>query len=70
MSELIDVCIQLKQTSKYKYIISFKHIYKDLCSSVVIVADESLAINVLCGVTAGVVSSTIANPTDVLKVRH
>ncbi|XP_025079624.1 kidney mitochondrial carrier protein 1-like isoform X2 [Pomacea canaliculata] len=31
--------------------------------------DESLAINVLCGVTAGVVSSTIANPTDVLKVR-
>lgn len=30
---------------------------------------ESLAINVGCGVTAGVISSSIANPTDVLKVR-
>ncbi|KAL8595989.1 hypothetical protein ACOMHN_018301 [Nucella lapillus] len=31
--------------------------------------DETLAVNVLCGITAGVVSSSIANPTDVLKVR-
>ncbi|KAK7486487.1 hypothetical protein BaRGS_00022288 [Batillaria attramentaria] len=31
--------------------------------------DETLAVNVICGVTAGVVSSSIANPTDVLKVR-
>ncbi|XP_059155340.1 kidney mitochondrial carrier protein 1-like isoform X2 [Physella acuta] len=32
-------------------------------------ADETLAVNVLCGVIAGSVSSSIANPTDVLKVR-
>ncbi|XP_071949382.1 kidney mitochondrial carrier protein 1-like [Antedon mediterranea] len=31
--------------------------------------DESLAINVLCGIAAGIISSSIANPTDVLKVR-
>ncbi|XP_061654113.1 kidney mitochondrial carrier protein 1-like isoform X4 [Phyllopteryx taeniolatus] len=31
--------------------------------------DETLATNVLCGVLAGVVSSSIANPTDVLKIR-
>lgn len=31
--------------------------------------DENLFINVCCGMFAGVVSSTIANPTDVLKVR-
>lgn len=31
--------------------------------------DESLPINVFCGVVAGIVSSAIANPTDVLKVR-
>ena len=30
---------------------------------------ESLGINIVCGVTAGVVSSAIANPTDVVKVR-
>ncbi|XP_070173453.1 kidney mitochondrial carrier protein 1-like [Littorina saxatilis] len=30
--------------------------------------DETLAVNVICGITAGVVSSSIANPTDVLKV--
>jgi len=28
-----------------------------------------LLINVLCGVVSGVISSAIANPTDVLKVR-
>ncbi|XP_055868352.1 kidney mitochondrial carrier protein 1-like isoform X2 [Biomphalaria glabrata] len=32
-------------------------------------AEETLAINVLCGVVAGMTSSSIANPTDVLKVR-
>ncbi|XP_078736336.1 kidney mitochondrial carrier protein 1-like [Lampetra fluviatilis] len=31
--------------------------------------DETLPVNVLCGVLSGVVSSTIANPTDVLKIR-
>jgi len=30
---------------------------------------ETLATNVVCGVVAGITSSTIANPTDVLKVR-
>ncbi|XP_035828679.1 kidney mitochondrial carrier protein 1 isoform X2 [Aplysia californica] len=32
-------------------------------------ANETLAINVFCGVVAGITSSTIANPTDVLKIR-
>jgi len=32
-------------------------------------ADETLATNVFCGVVAGILSSTMANPTDVLKVR-
>ncbi|XP_033117942.1 kidney mitochondrial carrier protein 1-like [Anneissia japonica] len=31
--------------------------------------DETLAVNVLCGIAAGIISSSIANPTDVLKVR-
>lgn len=31
--------------------------------------EESLLINVLCGVLSGVISSSIANPTDVLKIR-
>ncbi|CAL1544427.1 unnamed protein product [Lymnaea stagnalis] len=31
--------------------------------------NETLAVNVLCGVIAGMTSSAIANPTDVLKVR-
>ncbi|XP_013383541.1 kidney mitochondrial carrier protein 1-like [Lingula anatina] len=31
--------------------------------------DESLLVNVFCGIVAGVVSSSLANPTDVLKVR-
>uniref|UniRef100_A0A1Y1N499 Mitochondrial uncoupling protein Bmcp n=1 Tax=Photinus pyralis TaxID=7054 RepID=A0A1Y1N499_PHOPY len=31
--------------------------------------NESVALNVACAVTAGAVSSAIANPTDVLKVR-
>lgn len=31
--------------------------------------DESLPINIFCGVVAGIVSSSVANPTDVLKVR-
>ncbi|XP_078403038.1 brain mitochondrial carrier protein 1 [Cetorhinus maximus] len=30
--------------------------------------DETLLVNILCGILAGVVSSSIANPTDVLKV--
>lgn len=32
--------------------------------------DETLMINVLCGILSGVISSSIANPTDVLKVIH
>ncbi|XP_069749874.1 brain mitochondrial carrier protein 1 isoform X2 [Narcine bancroftii] len=31
--------------------------------------DEALLVNVFCGIIAGVVSSSIANPTDVLKIR-
>ncbi|XP_009999146.1 PREDICTED: kidney mitochondrial carrier protein 1 [Chaetura pelagica] len=31
--------------------------------------DETLMINILCGVFSGVISSSIANPTDVLKIR-
>ncbi|XP_046309990.1 kidney mitochondrial carrier protein 1 isoform X2 [Marmota monax] len=31
--------------------------------------DETLLINVICGILSGVISSAIANPTDVLKIR-
>ncbi|XP_009070571.1 PREDICTED: kidney mitochondrial carrier protein 1 [Acanthisitta chloris] len=31
--------------------------------------DETLMINVVCGILSGVISSSIANPTDVLKIR-
>ncbi|XP_007666838.1 kidney mitochondrial carrier protein 1 [Ornithorhynchus anatinus] len=31
--------------------------------------DETLMINVICGILSGVISSSIANPTDVLKIR-
>lgn len=31
--------------------------------------DETLMVNMFCGMVAGVVSSAVANPTDVLKVR-
>ncbi|XP_037125918.1 brain mitochondrial carrier protein 1 isoform X3 [Syngnathus acus] len=31
--------------------------------------DETMVINVFCGVVAGVLSSSLANPTDVLKIR-
>ncbi|KAJ8378333.1 hypothetical protein AAFF_G00243530 [Aldrovandia affinis] len=31
--------------------------------------DETLVMNMLCGVLSGVISSSIANPTDVLKIR-
>ncbi|KAF4026756.1 hypothetical protein G4228_019480 [Cervus hanglu yarkandensis] len=31
--------------------------------------DETLLINMICGVVSGVISSAIANPTDVLKIR-
>ncbi|KFV08141.1 Brain mitochondrial carrier protein 1, partial [Pterocles gutturalis] len=34
-----------------------------------VVADETLLINVICGVVSGVISSALANPTDVLKIR-
>ncbi|XP_061301608.1 brain mitochondrial carrier protein 1 isoform X1 [Pezoporus flaviventris] len=32
-------------------------------------SDETLLINVICGVVSGVISSALANPTDVLKIR-
>lgn len=32
-------------------------------------SDETIVINVFCGVVSGVLSSSLANPTDVLKVR-
>ena len=35
----------------------------------VCVTDETMVINVFCGVVSGVLSSSLANPTDVLKVR-
>ncbi|XP_062958373.1 kidney mitochondrial carrier protein 1 isoform X2 [Cynocephalus volans] len=31
--------------------------------------DETLPMNVVCGILSGVISSSIANPTDVLKIR-
>ncbi|KAK7807011.1 hypothetical protein U0070_011356 [Myodes glareolus] len=31
--------------------------------------DETLLVNVVCGILSGVISSAIANPTDVLKIR-
>lgn len=31
-------------------------------------SEETLLTNVICGILSGVISSTIANPTDVLKV--
>lgn len=33
-----------------------------------LLSDETLLTNVACGVLSGVISSSIANPTDVLKV--
>ncbi|KAK6485435.1 kidney mitochondrial carrier protein 1 isoform X2 [Huso huso] len=42
---------------------SFKHLFVDSPE------EESLPVNVLCGVLSGVISSSIANPTDVLKIR-
>jgi len=33
------------------------------------VQDERLDVNVFCGIVAGVVASSMANPTDVLKIR-
>lgn len=45
-------------------------VYQTLKSMVVENPQEStLFINVCCGVVAGIVSSSLANPTDVLKVR-
>lgn len=35
-----------------------------------LLADETMVINVFCGVVSGVLSSSLANPTDVLKVRR
>lgn len=32
------------------------------------ISEESLPVNVFCGIVAGIVSSSFANPTDVLKV--
>ncbi|XP_039601204.1 kidney mitochondrial carrier protein 1 [Polypterus senegalus] len=42
---------------------SFKRLFVDKPE------DETLFINVFCGVLSGVISSSIANPTDVLKIR-
>lgn len=42
-----------------------KHYDKMLHSSL---SDETLLTNVMCGILSGVISSSIANPTDVLKV--
>lgn len=37
-------------------------------SVIVVCTDETMVINVFCGVVSGVMSSCLANPTDVLKV--
>ncbi|XP_013858269.1 kidney mitochondrial carrier protein 1 isoform X1 [Austrofundulus limnaeus] len=42
---------------------SFKRLFVDRPE------DETLLINVACGIFSGVISSSIANPTDVLKIR-
>ncbi|XP_070614421.1 brain mitochondrial carrier protein 1 isoform X2 [Erythrolamprus reginae] len=39
------------------------------CVMFFLIADETLLINVICGVISGVISSALANPTDVLKIR-
>lgn len=41
----------------------------NLCYLFYTFTDETLLINMICGVVSGVISSTIANPTDVLKIR-
>lgn len=38
-------------------------------SVIVVGTDETMVINVFCGVVSGVMSSCLANPTDVLKVK-
>uniref|UniRef100_A0A4W3JH92 Brain mitochondrial carrier protein 1-like n=1 Tax=Callorhinchus milii TaxID=7868 RepID=A0A4W3JH92_CALMI len=40
-----------------------------ITDSNIFLTDETLLVNVVCGILAGVVSSSIANPTDVLKIR-
>lgn len=39
-----------------------------LSKSSPLISDETLLTNVACGILSGVISSSIANPTDVLKV--
>lgn len=38
------------------------------CAAHSSLSDETLLTNVMCGILSGVISSSIANPTDVLKV--
>ncbi|KAK2155694.1 hypothetical protein LSH36_233g03015 [Paralvinella palmiformis] len=57
----------LRQASYGTIKIGIYHSLKRLISKDI--AQERLISNVFCGVVAGVVSSAIANPTDVLKVR-
>lgn len=62
----------------YKWHVNELHLYlsdwyEELCvyeklNNMCLFIDETLLINVVCGILSGVVSSTIANPTDVLKV--
>lgn len=40
----------------------------EMSNNMSLFADETLLINVVCGILSGVISSAIANPTDVLKV--
>ena len=54
----IDLCI---------FILICVNLYWFVCIFIVF-PEEKLWNNVLCGMVAGVVSSTIATPTDVLKV--
>lgn len=55
--------LQLYLSERYEELFVYEKL-NNLCLFI----DETLLINVVCGILSGVVSSTIANPTDVLKV--
>lgn len=57
----------LRQASYGTLKIGFYHMFKR--TIVENPENETLWINVICGVSAGIISSAICNPTDVLKVR-
>lgn len=57
----------------YEWVTPIFELHEELCvyemsNNMSLFADETLLINVVCGILSGVISSAIANPTDVLKV--